>query len=219
MRNLDLDLFLFIVNIGIIVTMASPTSTDEEVVLNFEASRQRTEIENLQSQLEAAKAAVTRAEDLVEEKTQLEDAYKERILELRREREQNNYNARKQMAALAEKERQREEFRAEAELLRQRLQRFEDPRGGRSSQPRQSPRFAFSPISNSPRPPPGVGMFRPFPSVFSPMMGMPRYDVPMPRQNLFDGKESWDGFIQPFRSLARTCGWDDNEKLFRLWYQ
>ena len=90
-------------NIGIIVTMASPTSTDEEVVLNFEASRQRTEIENLQSQLDAAKAAVTRAEDLVEEKTQLEDAYKERILELRREREQNNYNARKQMAALAEK--------------------------------------------------------------------------------------------------------------------
>ena len=52
--------------------MASPTSTDEEVVLNFEASRQRTEIENLQSQLEAAKAAVTRAEDLVKEKTQLE---------------------------------------------------------------------------------------------------------------------------------------------------
>ena len=43
-------------------------------------------------------------------------------------------------------------------------------------------------------------------------MGMPRYDVPMPRQNLFDGKESWNGFIQPLRSLARSCELDDNEK-------
>ena len=81
--------------------MASPTSSDEEVVLNFEASRQRTEICN--SQLEAAKSAVTRAEDLVEEKTQLEDVYKEPILELRMEREQNNFNARRLMAELAEK--------------------------------------------------------------------------------------------------------------------
>lgn len=42
------------------------------------------------------------------------------------------------------------------------------------------------------------------------------YEVPMPRQALFDGKTSWESFFQPFEALAQACRWDQNEKLFRL---
>ena len=42
------------------------------------------------------------------------------------------------------------------------------------------------------------------------------YDVPMPRQALFDGKTTWESFFQPFEALAVACKWDQNEKLFRL---
>ena len=41
-------------------------------------------------------------------------------------------------------------------------------------------------------------------------------EVPLPRQMLFDGKSSWDGFIKPFISLSASCGWSQEEKLFRL---
>ena len=41
-------------------------------------------------------------------------------------------------------------------------------------------------------------------------------DVPLPRQMLFDGRSSWDGFIKPFISLSASCGWSQEEKLFRL---
>ena len=34
-------------------------------------------------------------------------------------------------------------------------------------------------------------------------------DVPLPRQMLFDGRSSWDGFI-------KSCGWSQEEKLFQL---
>lgn len=46
--------------------------------------------------------------------------------------------------------------------------------------------------------------------------GHPNYDVPMPRQALFDGKTTWESFFQPFEALAVACKWDQNEKLFRL---
>ena len=42
------------------------------------------------------------------------------------------------------------------------------------------------------------------------------YEVPMPRQALFDGKTSWESFLQPLEALAVACKWDQNEKLFRL---
>ena len=41
-------------------------------------------------------------------------------------------------------------------------------------------------------------------------------DVPLPRQMVFDGRLSWDGFIKPFISLSASCGWSQEEKLFRL---
>ena len=41
-------------------------------------------------------------------------------------------------------------------------------------------------------------------------------EVPLPRQMLFDGKSSWDSFIKPFVSLSVSCGWSQEEKLFRL---
>jgi len=40
--------------------------------------------------------------------------------------------------------------------------------------------------------------------------------VPLPKPNLFDGKSSWESFIIPFESLARSCRWDAAEQLFRL---
>jgi len=43
-----------------------------------------------------------------------------------------------------------------------------------------------------------------------------RYEVPLPRQTLFDGKHSWDGFIHHFESMAESCKWDASERLFRL---
>lgn len=39
------------------------------------------------------------------------------------------------------------------------------------------------------------------------------YEVPMPRQALFDGKTSWESFFQPFEALAQACKWDKNEKV------
>ncbi|MES9883970.1 MAG: hypothetical protein ABW185_24235 [Sedimenticola sp.] len=45
---------------------------------------------------------------------------------------------------------------------------------------------------------------------------MGRYDVPMPRPVLFDGKGSYESFIRPFLSMAHMCGWDNMEKAFRL---
>lgn len=42
------------------------------------------------------------------------------------------------------------------------------------------------------------------------------YDIPLPRQLIFDGKMSWDSFIKPFHSTAVTCRWTEDDKLFRL---
>ena len=40
--------------------------------------------------------------------------------------------------------------------------------------------------------------------------------VPLPKQIMFDGSNSWESFIIPFESLAKACGWNDSECLFRL---
>lgn len=42
------------------------------------------------------------------------------------------------------------------------------------------------------------------------------YDIPLPRQLIFDGKMSWDSFIKPFQSTALACRWTEHDKLFRL---
>ena len=41
-------------------------------------------------------------------------------------------------------------------------------------------------------------------------------EVPLPRQMLFDGNSSWDSFIKSFTSLSASCGWSQEEKVFRL---
>ena len=41
-------------------------------------------------------------------------------------------------------------------------------------------------------------------------------DVPMPRQILFNGEDSWEGFVKPFEALMETCMWTNEERLFRL---
>ena len=46
--------------------------------------------------------------------------------------------------------------------------------------------------------------------------GYGSYSIPLPRQSLFDGKGSWESFILPFQSMAANCGWNNEEKLFRL---
>ena len=43
-----------------------------------------------------------------------------------------------------------------------------------------------------------------------------KFDVPLPRQLVYDGKMSWDSFIKPFLSNAVSCGWTEDDKLFRL---
>lgn len=48
------------------------------------------------------------------------------------------------------------------------------------------------------------------------IIGRPKHDVPLPRQMVFNGSESWESFVQSFKSLSVSCEWDDTEKLFRL---
>ncbi len=43
-----------------------------------------------------------------------------------------------------------------------------------------------------------------------------RYDVPLPRQMLYDGKGSYETFIRPFINMAKVCKWSNEEKVFRL---
>ena len=50
---------------------------------------------------------------------------------------------------------------------------------------------------------------------YQPFRGMPGY-VPLPSQMLFDGRLSWQNFIEPFLSTAVMCGWTENEMLLRL---
>ena len=38
----------------------------------------------------------------------------------------------------------------------------------------------------------------------------------MSRQILYDGKISWESFAKPFKALAVSCGWNDQECHFRL---
>ena len=46
-------------------------------------------------------------------------------------------------------------------------------------------------------------------------LGM-KYDVPLPRQLVYDGKMSWDSFIKPFLATAVACGWNETDRHFRL---
>ncbi|MES9879296.1 MAG: hypothetical protein ABW185_00245 [Sedimenticola sp.] len=43
-----------------------------------------------------------------------------------------------------------------------------------------------------------------------------RYEVPLPRQMLYDGKGSYETFIRPFTDMANVCKWNSDEKVFRL---
>ena len=43
-----------------------------------------------------------------------------------------------------------------------------------------------------------------------------KWDVPLPRQMLFDGTISWESFICQFEAMSSVCQWDDHERLFRL---
>ena len=43
-----------------------------------------------------------------------------------------------------------------------------------------------------------------------------KFEVPLPRQNEFNGTGAWEGFIRPFMGLAVACGWTAEEKKFRL---
>lgn len=49
-------------------------------------------------------------------------------------------------------------------------------------------------------------------------MGRQRQDVhvPLPRQMVFDGSDSWESFYQSFLSMSTTCAWRGAEALFRL---
>ena len=42
-----------------------------------------------------------------------------------------------------------------------------------------------------------------------------KYDVPLLRQLVYDGKMSWDSFIKPFLTTAAACGWTEIDRHFR----
>ena len=43
-----------------------------------------------------------------------------------------------------------------------------------------------------------------------------RCDMPMPKQSTFNGKGCWESFSKGFEKSADRCGWDEDEKLYRL---
>lgn len=43
-----------------------------------------------------------------------------------------------------------------------------------------------------------------------------KYEVPLPRQIIFDGKSSWESFIHPYEAMVDVCNWENNERFFRL---
>ena len=40
--------------------------------------------------------------------------------------------------------------------------------------------------------------------------------IPLPRQMTYDGGTTWQSFVLPFESMAHSCRWSEQEKLFRL---
>ena len=49
-----------------------------------------------------------------------------------------------------------------------------------------------------------------------PVANQGNFNVPLPRQMVYDGKRQYEMFIRSFLALADTCGWDDKERAFRM---
>ena len=49
-----------------------------------------------------------------------------------------------------------------------------------------------------------------------PVINQSNFDIPLPRQMVYDGKSPYEMFIRSFLALADTCGWDDKERAFRI---
>ena len=49
-----------------------------------------------------------------------------------------------------------------------------------------------------------------------PIANQDNFNIPMPRQMVYDGKTPYEMFIRSFLALADTCGWDDKERAFRM---
>ena len=49
-----------------------------------------------------------------------------------------------------------------------------------------------------------------------PVANQGNFNVPLPRQMVYDGKTQYEMFIGSFLALADTCGWDDKERAFRM---
>ncbi len=88
-------------------------------------------------------------------------------------------------------------------------------------QPRQMSSYSAAPNMSAPREqsrsPPRVPQSRDLQSgIPSRQRGGGKYDVPLPRQMLFDGRSPYESFIRPFVNMADMCGWDNQERAFRL---
>ena len=49
-----------------------------------------------------------------------------------------------------------------------------------------------------------------------PVANQGNFNIPLPRQMVYDGKTPYEMFIRSFLALADTCGWDDKERAFRM---
>lgn len=49
-----------------------------------------------------------------------------------------------------------------------------------------------------------------------PVENQSNFNIPLPRQMVYDGKTPYEMFIRSFLALADTCGWDDKERAFRM---
>ena len=182
-------------------------NSDREVELNFEAAEQRTEMEKLKHELDVANERVRRAERAVIDTDEREVALRQRIETLQKDQEQMDFNARQQMISIREKERENQAMREETFHLREQFKNMSMSRRDNRESFMQRP---------APRDFTSGRVIRTDDRNISPSVSSARYDVPMPRSNVFDGESSWEGFIHPFRSLATTCNWDRDERLFRL---
>ena len=179
-------------------------SGDEEVQINPEASKRKAEMENAQREISALRLEIDRARKDANERDRVVDV-------LRNENEKLNESMYRERLRNEEKERQLRELREDAQPRFLHADQHDNGINGFGFESSNT-RLGRSPMSIQPN---GRRMTS-MATRSDESSQNTRYDVPMPRCSVFDGSSSWEGFIRPFKSLASTCQWDSNERLFRL---
>ena len=174
-----------------------------------ESEMQKIKEEEMKRVRQAAEAEVNRKE------TEMRKIKEEEMERLRQAAEAEVFRKESEMRKIKEEEMERLRQAAEAEVSRKEseLQKIKEESSWHPQIKEETVGGAYQPKTL------GVNFTQPLLS--SSLMTDPnttKVKVPLPKLNMFDGK-NWEGFIAQFSSLAETCQWDDEQKLFRLLHQ